>query len=246
MRYLLDVAFLPCEKLKDHDCRVVVDLLRASTQITTFFDAGGEMLLPVSDVEEARGLKALLWDDWKLMGERGGLPAPGFDLGNSPLELAAAGGIKNAVITTSNGTKAILAAACGSANVLIGCARNAEAVAWDALCCGSRIGVVAAGRDGEFSLEDSACAGLLVEKMLALAPSNGADEIELTDGAIAALAVWQRLGPDLEAISAESEHGRILRALGFRDDISFCCETDSTATVPKVSDFKGITAIVGR
>ena len=119
-------------------------------------------------------------------------------------------------------------------------------MAWDALCCGSRIGVVAAGRDGEFSLEDSACAGLLVEKMLALAPSNGADEIELTDGAIAALAVWQRLGPDLEAISAESEHGRILRALGFRDDISFCCETDSTATVPKVSDFKGITAIVGR
>jgi 2-phosphosulfolactate phosphatase len=41
MKYIFDFAFLPAEQLKAHDCRLVVDLLRASTQITTFFDAGG-------------------------------------------------------------------------------------------------------------------------------------------------------------------------------------------------------------
>ncbi|MEG1800202.1 MAG: 2-phosphosulfolactate phosphatase, partial [Synergistaceae bacterium] len=88
MKYIFDVAFLPNEKLKEHDCRLVVDLLRASTQITTFFDIGGEVLLPVTEVDEALELREALGSDWKLMGERGGVIIPGFDFGNSPLELS--------------------------------------------------------------------------------------------------------------------------------------------------------------
>ena len=44
MKYIFDVAFLPSEVFKDHDVRIVVDLLRATTQITTFFDGGGNVL----------------------------------------------------------------------------------------------------------------------------------------------------------------------------------------------------------
>lgn len=246
MKYIFDVAFLPSESLKQHDCRLVLDLLRASTQVTTFFDAGGEILLPVKEVDTAREMKESLGGDWMLMGERGGLPAPGFDFGNSPLELAEKGAPERAIITTSNGTKAIMRAAEDCTEVRIACARNAEAVCWDAICSGRRIGIVAAGRNGEFSMEDTVCAGMLVEKLLALAPSNGGTEMELTDGAVSAMALWHHFGPDVASVCMDSEHGRILQGLNFTEDILFCAETDKTATVPKLTFFNGVAAIVGR
>lgn len=246
MKYIFDVAFLPNEKLKEHDCRLVVDLLRASTQITTFFDIGGEVLLPVTEVDEALELREALGSDWKLMGERGGVIIPGFDFGNSPLELSNSGGVQHGIITTSNGTKAIMRAASDCTEVRVACVRNAEAAAWEALCAGTRIGIIAAGRNGEFSIEDTVCAGMLVEKMLALAPSNGAEEMELTDGAIAAMALWHHLGVDISNVVMESEHGRILQGLGFTNDIFFCCELDETATVPRLTYFNGTPALIGR
>lgn len=246
MKYVFDAAFLPSETLKTHDCRLVIDLLRASTQITTFFDAGGETLLPVCEVEEAYRLKDKLGSGWKLMGERGGLPAPGFDFGNSPLELLKKGAPQHAIITTSNGTRAMMRAIESCGEVRVACARNLEAAAWDALCSGRNIGIICAGRNGEFSMEDTVCAGMYIEKLLALAPSNGADEMELTDGAIAAMALWQHLGPDLDGIAMESTHGRIIRDLGFTDDVLFCSDISETATVPKLSYIDGLPTITGR
>lgn len=244
LKYTFDVALLPSENLKKHNCRLVIDLLRASTQITTFFDCGGSILLPVTETDEAFELQETLGNEWKLMGERGGMKPKGFDFGNSPLELQQNGAPQQAVITTSNGTSAILRAAENCAEVRIVCARNAEAVCWDAICSGTEIGILAAGRNGEFSMEDVVCAGMLVEKLLALAPKNGASEMELTDGAIAAMSLWQSLGPDLTAIAMESEHGRILQGLGFTNDIFFCTEIDMTAVVPQLSFTQGIPAII--
>lgn len=246
LRFTFDVAFLPCESLKEHDCRIVVDLLRASTQIVTFFDAGGAALVPAPEVEEAFELQKALGSGWKLMGERGGIAVPGFDFGNSPPELAGRGAPESAVITTSNGTKAIMRAASGCEKVLIGCARNAEAVAWDAVCEGTEIGIIASGRNGEFSMEDTVCAGMLVEKLLALAPKHGAAEMALTDGAIAAMALYHHFNSDLAAVCMESEHGRILQGLGFEEDILFCCELDASAAVPRLVFQNGFTTITTR
>lgn len=223
-----------------------MDLLRASTQIVTFFDSGGTVLIPAAEVESAFELKALLGEEWRLMGERGGLTVPGFDYGNSPLELVAKKAPEKAVITTSNGTKAIMLAAADCGKVLVGSARNAEAVAWDAICEGFSIGIIASGRNGEFSMEDTVCAGMLIEKLLVLAPKNGATEMELTDGAIAAAALWGHFRSDLTAICLESEHGRVLQGLGFTDDVLFCCELDASAVVPRLSFQYGAMAIIMR
>lgn len=246
MKYIFDAAFLPCEALKDNDVRIVVDLLRATSQISTFFDMGGEVLVPVTEVDAAFEMKKKLGDDWKIMGERGGLPAPGFDFGNSPLELQAAGAPLQAIITTSNGTRALMRASEGCERVITACVRNAEAAAWDAICSGSKIGIICAGRNGEFSMEDTVCAGMLIEKLLALAPSNGGTEMELTDGAMAAMALWHSFGPDMTKVCQESEHGRILSSLGFDNDIFFCTEPDASSTVPVLRDVDGVKAIVGR
>lgn len=243
MKYVFDAAFLPSESLKKHDCRIVVDLLRASTQITTFFDAGGEVLIPVQELDAAFGTREKLGQEWKLMGERGGLPAPGFDFGNSPLELKGAGAPKRAIITTSNGTRALTRAAADCPVVLTACVRNAEAAVRDALKSGTNIGILCAGRNGEFSMEDSICAGLLIERLLALATENGNAEAELTDGARVALALWRTFGPDMTKVCMESEHGRILQNLGFTGDILFCAERGKTTVVPRISEHDGITAL---
>ena len=87
---------------------------------------------------------------------------------------------------------------------------------------------------------------MIVEKMLALAPSNGAEEMELTDGAIAAMALWHHLGPDISAVAMESAHGLILQGLNFTNDILFCTEPDVTATVAKLTYVNGMPVLIGR
>lgn len=246
MKYFFDAALLPSEQRMEYDCSLVVDLLRASTQITAFFENGGTRLIPCMNEEDAVKVKERLSCGWKLMGERGGLMIPGFDFGNSPLEIIRLGSPSKAIMTTSNGTRAILGAAENCGNVLVACARNAEAVSWDAVCRSRRICVVAAGHQGRFSIEDTVCAGMLIEKMLKMAPSLGGTEMELSDSAIAAVALWHRLGPDLEAICLESEHGLNLRELGFTDDILFCAETDSTAVIPYLTTQEGYPILVSR
>ena len=86
---------------------------------------------------------------------------------------------------------------------------------------------------------------MLVEKMLRLAPSAGATEMELSDSAIAAVALWHRLGPDLEAVCLESEHGLDLRRLGFTEDIILCAERDVSAVVPRLTSPEGYPLLTG-
>ncbi|MPN02329.1 hypothetical protein SDC9_149545 [bioreactor metagenome] len=87
---------------------------------------------------------------------------------------------------------------------------------------------------------------MLVEKLLALAPANGAEEMELTDGAMSAMALWHSFGPDITAVCQESTHGKILSGLGFDNDLFFCGEVDASSTVPVLKDVDGVPALVGR
>ncbi|PYN56350.1 MAG: 2-phosphosulfolactate phosphatase, partial [Candidatus Rokuibacteriota bacterium] len=88
---------------------LVVDVLRASTTIIAALAAGCAGVTPVADPVEARRRAAA--HGALLAGERRGEPIAGFDLGNSPLEFTRerVGG-RTVVLTTSNGTRALLAA----------------------------------------------------------------------------------------------------------------------------------------
>src|SRR4051794_9488006 len=89
---------------------VVVDALRATTVMIHALAAGCAVILPCREVDEARHLAAGLPPGSALLaGERQGLPIAGFDLGNSPSAFTPAlcrG--KTLVMTTTNGTRAIL------------------------------------------------------------------------------------------------------------------------------------------
>lgn len=173
---------------------VVVDVLRATTAMVHALAAGCQAIAPCAEIDDAKALASQLPHGTALLGgERGGLPIAGFDLGNSPEEYTppACRG-KTLVMTTTNGTRAILA--CGEASrVLIAAFVNLSAVARTLLAGGSAAGsapihIVCAGTEGFISEEDTLLAGALVAALalpgadpLAAWPAAG-DERRLPHG----------------------------------------------------------------
>ena len=108
---------------------VVIDVLRATSVITTALENGAREVIPVKTVEEAQNLYAQC-DTAKTLrgGERNALKIEGFDLSNSPLEYkkkVVEG--KTIILTTTNGTNAINNII-GADEVVLACFRNVAAV----------------------------------------------------------------------------------------------------------------------
>jgi len=233
----LDVALTPT-LLADFSGRVciVVDVLRASSTIVTMLERGAQEVLLAPTVEEARGLHQEL-PRYLLCGEEGGLPPSGFDYGNSPSEFSALDlRGQRAILCTSNGTKAILAAA-GAPLVLVGCLLNATAVASaacrEAAARGLGIAVVCAGEEGgsTFAAEDALGAGAIVDAIVD-SSRRSPTASETTDEARAALEYYRAQRGREETALRETAHGRDLLALGFGQDLAFCAQRDSLAAVP--------------
>ena len=109
---------------------LVIDVLRASTCIVTALANGCEGIVPVASPEEARRRAATL-EKSLIAGERRGEPLEGFDLGNSPLEFTRGRvGGRTIVMTTSNGTRALVAARPAAAVGVAAFINHAAAVAW--------------------------------------------------------------------------------------------------------------------
>ncbi len=157
----LDVLFTPAGlTLAEVQGRTVfvIDVLRATTSMCAALSSGAKAILPVAATEEALRLAQTLGsDDVLLAGERNCTRIEGFHLGNSPLEMteAAVRG-KTLILTTTNGTKALLACQ-GAAAVYPACAGNLSLAAERArealerdepvlLVCAGREGAVLAGR----------------------------------------------------------------------------------------------------
>ena len=94
-------------------------------------EIGGRDLYPVGSVVSARTLARDLASGGAsplLLGEENAIPPEGFDLGNSPLDLSreVVRAHSCAVMSTSNGTVALLSAASTGVPVLAACVRNAS------------------------------------------------------------------------------------------------------------------------
>ena len=235
----LDVALTPT-LLADFSGRVciVVDVLRASSTIVTMLERGAEEVLLAPTIEEARGLHREM-PRYLLCGEEGGLPPPGFDYGNSPSEFSALDlKGRRAILSTSNGTRAILAAA-DAPLVLVGCLLNATAVASAALAEAAAraldITIICAGEEGgsAFAAEDTLGAGAIVDAIVD--PSRRwPTALQPTDETGAALAYYRAQRGREETALQETVHGRDLLALGFGQDLAFCARRDRLAVVPRL------------
>jgi 2-phosphosulfolactate phosphatase len=206
---------------------LVIDVLRASTTMVTALGNGCLGIVPVGDPDEAMRRAAALGDGALVGGERRGDPPAGFDLGNSPLEYTAERVAHRPVIfTTSNGTRALLAARDASAIGVAGFVNLAAAAAW-AAGQGRDVAMLCAGDLGCDSLEDSTCAGLLVERLAARMPGAA-----MTPAAAAAAVLARRYAGDVGRLAKESRHARRLTAAGRGADVAACLALDVSTVVP--------------
>ncbi|HOX07271.1 MAG TPA: 2-phosphosulfolactate phosphatase [Planctomycetota bacterium] len=230
---------------------VVFDVLRASTTAAAALEAGAEFVIPFADIAEMRDfrerLPAAAAARCLLAGERGGLAAPGFDLGNSPGEFTRQR-VRGRIVlfSTTNGTDA-LARAAEANRLLFGALLNTGALARELLKTARReheeLALVCAGTELSASLEDILAAGLLLDR---LGARGG--EWELDDGARVALAVaaeWK--GREREAMSL-AVGGRNVAKLGMEADIEFASRVDSLDLVPELvpgsGEFAGVEVLV--
>src|SRR5579884_3129372 len=121
------VAFTPGERTPA-PVGVVVDVLRATSTICQALASGYRRVLCCAEVEEARALAASEAPA-RLAGERRLEPIEGFDFGNSPRDLDGEPAAETLVLTTTNGTRLLVAAAERFERVYVGSLLNVDAVA---------------------------------------------------------------------------------------------------------------------
>lgn len=208
----------------------IVDVLRACTTIAHALTSGCDRIIPVESVEAATNLTASLDKKVTLLGgEKEGRRIDGFNLGNSPLEYTpelVKG--KTIIMATTNGTKAMWKSQAAK-EILIASFVNASAVVDHVRKTGGSVTLVCAGKQGRFAMEDAACAGMLIDRL-------ADDEVDLSDGATAARALYRMHQESIERLLRECEHGRYLASIGFEGDIEVCSRVDSLKILPVVKE----------
>jgi 2-phosphosulfolactate phosphatase len=223
----IDVAFTPAEAGASH-VAVVVDVMRATSTIAQALASGYRRVLCCGELDEARALRAELGDEAVVGGERNAVLIEGFDLGASPrdyLEPRA----ETAILTTTNGTRTILAAAASAEIVLLGSLLNLEAVAAAAQEPGEDVKVVCAGFQGSFAIDDAYCAGRIVALL----------DGERTDAAVAAATLARAFSNAWEGVNA-----RTYGPPGLEDDLHWCTQENTLDVVPRFSRLVGAAAEV--
>lgn len=205
---------------------VVVDILRATSCMTTAFAYGIESIIPVASLDEALSRKS---ESTFTAGERDGKKVDGFDLGNSPFEYMQPH-LKgsNIAFTTTNGTQAIVKSL-GAIEVVIGSFLNIGRVAQYLESIGSNILVVCAGWKGKFNLEDTLFAGALVDRLQnTLKPA--------CDAPLAASHLYRSASTNMLDFLKNSSHVQRLERLGIEKDIAFCLTQDEYNVLPVLRD----------
>ena len=218
---------------------VVIDILRATTNIAAILENGCSAIYPCASPEAARKLAHKLrlrhgTEKIILGGEQDGKPIEGFDGGNSPLEYTRSRiSGKTMILSTSNGTKTLSAVKdCGQiftaafVNITTTTERVASILHENPH---QSLLIACSGREGAYCEEDTVGAGMLLQIL-----SNRLEKPEFSDTARAALHVAHGAEKNLEKMLFHSWWGRRLSSLGLDEDISFCAQKDITNIVPKL------------
>lgn len=214
---------------------VVLDVLLATTTLLTILENGARNVYPVASLEEADEVGDGL-DASSLLrgGEQDAERIEGYDLGPYPKEYtpeAVAG--KDVVFVTTNGTRAI-GSSTGARELLLGCLRNAPAVARHLAESGAEsVYVVCAGSAGRFTVEDFVGASAILSRL------NGdgyLDGWRLNDAAWMALDFAARYaGREFEALE-QGRAGRWFLENGEIEELEFVGDVGASTLVPEVAE----------
>ena len=204
---------------------VIIDILRATSCMTTAFAHGINSITPFAKLEDCMAMKA---KGYFTAGERDGKKVDGFDLGNSPFEYMdeKLKGQKIA-FTTTNGTQAI-AKAIEAREIVIGSFLNLSAITKYLLEGDNNVLLVCAGWKGKVNLEDSLFAGAVVDALQ--------DHIEPDcDAPLAAQHLYSIAKNDMVGFLANASHVKRLAKLNIHKDIKFCMTPDLYTVVPRLN-----------
>jgi 2-phosphosulfolactate phosphatase len=202
---------------------VVIDVIRATSTICQALAAGYERVLCAAEVEEAFALRDELGG--VLGGERGNVLVPGFDLGNSPREYVEPrdGGL---ILTTTNGTRAIVSAAARCERVLVASLLNLAAVVDAAREHGDDVLVVCAGVQGALALDDAFVAGRIVRDL-------GVERTDAAEAAARLASTWS--GADEAFRASRSGRNLLENAPELEEDLAFCARESVLDVVPRLN-----------
>lgn len=201
---------------------VVIDILRATSSITTAIAHGIKAIRPVETLGECRELKI---HGHVGAAERGGKKVGGFDLGNSPFSYMNPDLEDSKIaMTTTNGT-ITLKKSRGALQVIIGSFLNYSALLTylERLPCD--VILHCAGWKGKVNLEDTLFAGAVVFGLKQLfeyasdVPSMAAN-------------LYKNYKGDLKLALEDSSHFDRLMELGLEKDIDFCLKFDEYKVIP--------------
>lgn len=238
---------------------VFIDVLRATSVMTTALAAGAKRILPIAEAQQALRLRDRMIaerhvtaEDILTGGERKAVRIKGFDLGNSPSDYTperVAG--RTILFSTTNGTRAILSLNAPATQKFLASFLNAEAVT-ERIETFESVAIVCAGTDGQYTEEDMLLAGRLVDRLVQRAQQNqfhnndSAREVVLNVEAETARLLWQEfyeaLPPNFTAETLEKSLARTLRTsrggqnlvrAGLTADIADVCRIDSVSLVPE-------------
>ncbi|MDO7975345.1 2-phosphosulfolactate phosphatase [Oceanotoga teriensis] len=210
----INVYNTPTDDVKQHDIYILIDILRATSTITTLFYCEAKKVSLFGDIEKAKQQKEKD-NNIILTGERNAIKVEGFDYGNSPLEMILnKNNIKNKeiIITTTNGTKAFQKIY-----------EKGEVIALSNLNIKSiyeyienknynDIGVMCAGTNNNLSLEDIYAAGKFINFFK--------KDLILNDSAKLALNISNQSKDYIK----KSDHSQRLIKLGLIEDLNYCFE----------------------
>ena len=143
---------------------VPVDVIRACTTIVTAV-ATGRRCFPVPSFEAARVVSARLTNPlWA--GEVGGTIPEGFEMNNSPTEVAMLRDTSRPLILLSSSGTRLIYAARECESVYVGCLRNLTYLSRYLADRHPKVAVIGAGNHGEFREEDQMCCAWLAGELL--------------------------------------------------------------------------------
>ncbi|MDQ3536586.1 MAG: 2-phosphosulfolactate phosphatase [Bacteroidota bacterium] len=221
----IDVCLSP-ELISLYDIKgriiVVIDILRATSCMTTAFAHGVKSILPVASLEECRKLKN---EGFTCAAERDGKKEDGFDLGNSPFSYMEENlKDQNIAMTTTNGTLAITLSK-DAKQVIVGSFLNLSALVDYLSGQNDNIILLCSGWKGKVNLEDSIFAGAVIEALL------GKFAMEC-DAPLLAMHLYKAAKYDMADFLKDSSHVKRLRKLNIQEDIVFCLTKDKYDVIP--------------
>ena len=229
-------VFSSSKSFQEEDLRnktaVIVDVLRATSTITTAIANGAKGVVPVEDMGDASKIAQNLDSaGYLLCGEKNGVKIEGYQLGNSPLEYKRdIVENKTLILNTTNGTEAISRSSLAD-NIIIASFLNLKHIVDLLRSQGNEVVIVCAGWRGRLCLEDSLCAGQIVHELFGGSLPNDA-----RDGAKVAFGLYEKYGDDLEGVIGKSNHAVRLKEIIGNEDVAYCCKINSCKVVPAMND----------